>query len=80
MIHKADSCASDSRYSSGGGSGSCKASTGWKQNVGKVFSFFFPSLVMSNQKVYTVVFLLTQEEMWAKLKFNLVLYSFYKKR
>lgn len=42
--------------------------------------FFFPSLVMSNQKVYTVVFLLTQEEMWAKLKFNLVLYSFYKKR
>lgn len=46
----------------------------------KFFPFFFPSLVMSNQKVYTVVFLLTQEEMWAKLKFNLVLYSFYKKR
>lgn len=41
MIHKADSCVSDSRYSSGGGSRSCKASAGWKQNVGKVFSFFF---------------------------------------
>lgn len=38
MIHKADSCASDSRYSTGGGFGSCKASA----ECGKISSSLTP--------------------------------------